>query len=104
MKKCIKTNKYRKNKCRKKNKTIKRKKINKYKRNSKGGAPERITVNSYSELSNKIKNFPNDSRIWVVPKNANNALYESNKNEILESLYDHGITNDNINKYEFNIL
>ena len=99
MKKSIKTNKYRKNKTLRKNKTIKRNR--KYR---KGGAPERITVNSYSELSNKLKNFPNDSRIWIVPKNANNALYESNKNDILESLYEHGITNENINQYDFNIL
>ena len=99
-----KTNKYKKINKFRKNKTIKRKKINKYKRNIKGGAPERITVNSYTELSNKIKNYPSDSRIWIVLKNTNNALYETNKNALLESLYDYGITNDNINEYDFNIL
>lgn len=82
---------------RKKNKTIRR-------RNKKGGAPERISVDSYTELNRKIQGFPNDSRIWIVKKGENNALYESNKKDILESLYDHGITNDNINNYDFNIL
>jgi hypothetical protein len=88
----------------KKNKTIKRNKKYRIRRNRKGGAPERITANSYTELSNKIKNFPDGIRIWIVPKNANNALYETNKNNILESLYENGITNDNINEYDFNIL
>jgi len=91
--------KSRKNKFRKtrKNRTMKG-------RNKKGGAPERISVESYTDLNKKLQEFPNDSRIWIVKKGENNALYESNKNEILESLFNHGITNDNINNYDFNVL
>ena len=100
-----------KNKKVKNNKTkkLKNKKTNKTKKGVKGkykngGAPERISANSYTELYNKLQNFPDDIRIWIVKKNNNNALYESNKMNILESLYDKGITNENINEYEFNVL
>jgi hypothetical protein len=74
------------------------------KRKVKGGAPNRVTVDSYMELGNIIKNIPDDSRIWIVKKGENKSLYESNKKNIIESLYSHGITKDNISNYEFNIL
>jgi hypothetical protein len=74
----------------------------------KGGAPWRLTVNSYNELQNYLNNntswiTPN-TRIWVVKNTENQALYESNSKDILESLYDHGITPQNISEYSFNIL
>jgi hypothetical protein len=70
----------------------------------KGGAPNRVTVNSYMELANIIKNIPDGSRIWVVKKGEHYSLYESNKKDIIESLYSHGITKDNISEFDFNIL
>ena len=74
----------------------------------KGGAPWRLTVNSYNELQNYLNNnkswiTPN-TQIWVVKNTDNQALYESNANGILESLYDYGITPQNISEYSFNIL
>ena len=73
-------------------------------RKRKGGAPYRLSVRSLTELAQQIRNLPNDSRIWIVKNGENNALYESNKNDLLESLFDKGITNENIKDYDFNIL
>lgn len=80
----------------------------KLRRKMKGGAPWRLTVDSYTELQKYLDNnkswiTPN-TRIWVVKNTDNQALYESNSKDILESLYDHGITPQNINEYSFNIL
>ena len=65
-------------------------------------------VNSYNELQNYLINNKSwitpDTRIWVVKNTHNQALYESNPNAILESLYDYGITPQNISEYSFNIL
>lgn len=74
----------------------------------KGGAPWRLTVNSYNELQKYLNNNTSwitpDTRIWVVKNTDNQALYESNSKDILESLFDHGITPQNISDYSFNIL
>ena len=74
----------------------------------KGGAPLRESFNSYTELQKYLDNntswINSHTRIWIVKKGENNALYESNTKDILESLYDHGITSQNINEYWFNIL
>lgn len=74
----------------------------------KGGAPWRLSVNSYTELQQYLDNNKSwinpDTRIWVVKNTNNNALYESNSRDIVESLHDHGITHQNISEYSFNIL
>jgi len=94
-----------KNKSKSKSKSKSKKNKNKkFSRNQKGAAPWRISVHSYNELNNIIKNIPNDSRIWIVKNGENNSIYESNKKNLLESLFDNGITNNNISDYTFNIL
>jgi hypothetical protein len=95
---------------RKNKKSLKNKKY-RYKsrsRSRKGGAPWRLSVNSYTELQKYLDNnkswiTPN-TRIWIVKNTDNKALYESNTKDLLESLYDHGITPENISEYSFNIL
>jgi len=101
-------NKYTNKKIKRKNKSKKNKIKFRRKYIKKGGAPWRLTVNSFTELQQYLDNnkswiTPN-TRIWVVKNTYNQALYESNPKDILESLYDHGITPSNISEYSFNIL
>lgn len=103
-----KISKKRSNKMNKYNKKNKTNKIYSNKRFRKGGAPLRESFNSYTELQKYLDNNTSwikpDTRIWIVKNGENNALYESNAKNVLESLYDYGITHQNINEYSFNIL